>query len=51
MEDMVYVTEDVYMKLLDADRFLDALIATGVDNWDGYKHAHEILAEWDGEDE
>ena len=33
-----------------AHSFLLALEAAGVDNWEGYAHAHEIMAEWYGED-
>lgn len=32
-------------------QWLDALEAAGVDNWEGYSHAHEILREWGGDDE
>lgn len=44
----VEVEEERYQQLLDAERFLDALRAAGVDNWDGYSYAHELLEgeEW-----
>ena len=32
-------------------RLLAALNAAGVDNWDGYSYAHELLREWQAEDE
>ena len=32
-------------------RFLNALEAAGVDNWEGYGTAQEILEEWDAEEE
>jgi len=33
----------------DDARFLYALQAAGVDNWNGYDHAQDILADWDKE--
>ncbi len=45
----VTIPEDTYEELLDDSQFLDALKAAGVDNWDGYEVAHEILKEWQGE--
>ena len=32
-------------ELEERDKFLSALEAAGVDNWEGYSHAHEILEE------
>lgn len=36
--------------LENRERFLCALEAAGVDNWNGYELAYEILDEWDSED-
>ncbi len=40
-----------YDKLLEESRFLDALRAAGVDNWDGYDEAQTILEGWTAENE
>ena len=49
MESTVEISESEYLKLLERDSFLCALEAAGVDNWDGYEHAHEILEQWQNE--
>lgn len=36
-------------KLVEDSAFLCALDAAGVDNWEGYSRAHEILEEWQQE--
>lgn len=36
-----------FQRLNDSDRFLEALQAAGVDNWDGYDIAREAMAEED----
>lgn len=46
---IVMVPQDQYYKLLERDRWLSALEAAGVDNWDGWDEACEILKEWDEE--
>jgi hypothetical protein len=38
-------------KLRERATLLSALEAAGVDNWEGYSHAYEILAEWEAEDD
>jgi hypothetical protein len=40
---MIQLTEAEYNKLTDARDKLQALEAAGVDNWDGYDYAMEIL--------
>lgn len=50
-EKMVTITEAEHEKLLEDSRFLCALQNAGVDNWDGYEEAQEMIAEWDAEDE
>ena len=34
-----------FEELIEVDRFMDALAAAGVDNWDGYEIAQESLNE------
>ena len=40
-----YVTYVDYKKLEEDARFLQCLMATGVDNWDGYDIAQEMMDE------
>ena len=49
-EKTVTITEKRYYELLEDSRFLDALRATGVDNWSGYEYAQEMIEEWDKEE-
>jgi hypothetical protein len=49
MEEMVEITKKQYEELQDAQAFLLALQAAGVDNWDGYDYAIDILEEWSNE--
>jgi len=49
-ENTVTITEEEYNALLDRDQELCALEAAGVDNWEGYEEAMNILKEWNGED-
>jgi len=46
----VTITEEEYDALLDRDQKLCALEAAGVDNWEGYEEAMNILEEWNSED-
>lgn len=45
----VLVDEKEYDKLLDTQRWMCALEAAGLDNWDGCDYAKDILEEWDEE--
>lgn len=45
------ISEAEYDRLADRDRWLCALECAGVDNWDGWDAAKDMLAEWDAEDE
>lgn len=47
MSNTEYVTVEkrVYEGLVEDHKFLQALFAAGVDNWDGYDYANEILQE------
>ena len=44
-EEQVTISKTEYARLLEDQRFLDALSAAGVDNWDGYSYALEIFHE------
>ena len=48
MEDTVTISKKEYESLLEKVEFLNCLQACGVDNWDGYSDAHEMM---EGEDE
>ena len=48
-EETVTISKEEYDKLNDSERFLNALEAAGVDNWDGYGYAQDILEEWHNE--
>ncbi len=41
MEETVTISKKEYEKLLKDSRFLQALEAAGVDNWEGYEFAFE----------
>ncbi len=47
---IVMVPEDEYSKLIERDRWLYALEAAGVDNWEGFEEAQQIIKEWDNEE-
>ena len=46
---MVTISADQYEQLLEDSARLSALRAAGVDNWEGYDYAMEILREWEEE--
>lgn len=46
----VYVDAKAYDKLQERNQFLCALEAAGVNNWEGFSVAHEMIEEWDKED-
>ena len=46
-EETVTISNWEYQELLESARMLDALICAGVDSWDGYEMAQEMLANWD----
>jgi len=45
----VEITKERYDELIEREMFLLALEAAGVDTWDGYDEAQDILIEWDNE--
>lgn len=49
--DTVTISRKMYEELIESQRWLTALKSAGVDNWDGYDFAKEILEEWDNDDE
>lgn len=49
--DTVTIPRKMYEELIESQRWLVALESAGVDNWDGYDFAREILEEWDNDDE
>ena len=49
-EGMISITKAEYDALAADSRFLAALEGAGVDNWDGYDNAQDMLEEWDKED-
>ena len=46
----VRIPKESYLELKKNEAKLDALIAAGVDNWDGYDYAMEILDEFEDEE-
>jgi lactate dehydrogenase-like 2-hydroxyacid dehydrogenase len=50
MEEMITITKKEYDKLLHDQMKLIALEGAGVDNWDGYDDAMEILEEMENEE-
>ena len=42
---VIMLSKSLYSSLMDARRFLNALQAAGVENWEGYGYALEILEE------
>jgi len=44
-EKMITITKKKYEELLSASKFLDCLHGAGVDNWDGYLEAQEMMEE------
>ena len=50
LEKRVEVLEEENTKLDKRDDFLTALESAGVDNWQGYEHAQDIMEEWENEE-
>lgn len=40
---MITISQEEYDKLLEDSEFLNALLMAGVDNWEGYSIALEML--------
>ena len=45
-EETKIITVEEYEELVEAHCFLSALEAAGVNNWDGYDVAKNIMSEW-----
>jgi len=45
MEDTITISKKEYESLLEDSNWLNALENAGVDNWDGYSFAQELLEE------
>jgi hypothetical protein len=43
VEEMITIKQSEYEALTESQKFLNALEAAGVDNWDGYSYAVEIF--------
>ena len=48
--EIITISVEHYDEILDDVRFLNALRAAGVDNWDGYDYALEIYNEEENND-
>ncbi len=42
-EETVTISKKEYEELLEDQKFLDALKGAGVDNWEGYDYAFELM--------
>ena len=48
-KETVIISKKEYENLLERAEMLDALECAGVDNWEGYSYAMEMLEEWQDE--
>ncbi len=48
-QETIEISHADYLRLVEADEFLTALYAAGVDNWEGYSEAVNIFQENDEE--
>ena len=48
-EETITISKTEYEELVEDSRMYHALQAAGVDNWEGYYMAYEIIEEWDNE--
>lgn len=46
MEDLTLITTEEYRRLQDSLKWLAALEAAGVDNWEGIDHASELYNDY-----
>lgn len=46
--EQILVSKDKYERLLESAERLSALLAAGVDNWEGYSYAMQLLEERKG---
>lgn len=45
--DLIAIPKSMYKELQEKSDFLDCLMASGVDNWDGYADAQEMMDQED----
>lgn len=45
MEETITISKKEYEELLKDSQFLDCLQGAGVDNWEGYEYAQEMMKE------
>jgi len=45
MEETITISKKEYEELLKDSQFLDCLRGAGVDNWEGYEYAQEMMKE------
>ena len=46
-EDKITIDKTLYNELMRDSRWLSALDAAGVDDWDGIDFAHELFEKWE----
>lgn len=46
MEETITITKAEYDSLKEDENLLLALQSAGVDNWEGYSYARELMTEW-----
>jgi len=46
-KEFIKITRVEYEQLLECNNFLEALQASGVDNWEGYEAAQEMMEDKD----
>jgi hypothetical protein len=44
-DDTITIKRKEYTRLQERDQWLECLEAAGVDNWDGYEYAQELLTD------
>ena len=47
---VVAITKEEYERLKERDTFLSCLEQAGVDNWEGYSYAWELMYEYNNSD-
>lgn len=50
-KEMITITKEEYYQLLEDSEWLSFLEMAGVDNWEGYGYAKDLMREENGEDE
>lgn len=50
-EEVVTIPMSEYQALLERSQWLSALECAGVDNWQGIEEAHNLMEEWEAEND